>query len=77
MAYRSLRWGQSDATSSSSSAPRDSSQPQLWDVCEDQEAVDMLCSGDVIDAQEASQKLLDAALERFSCDNLSIVVVKL
>ncbi|GAA6026999.1 hypothetical protein JCM8202_002819, partial [Rhodotorula sphaerocarpa] len=48
----------------------------LWDVCTDQEAVDLVadCADD---AQAASQKLLDHALNRFSTDNLSILVVSL
>lgn len=45
----------------------------LWDVTEDQEAVDLI--KDITDAQEASQVLLDHALSRFSSDNLSILVV--
>ncbi|GAA5879468.1 hypothetical protein JCM3774_005220 [Rhodotorula dairenensis] len=48
----------------------------LWDVCSDQEAVDLVadCADD---AQAASQKLLDHALNRFSTDNLSVLVVSL
>ncbi|GAA5872455.1 hypothetical protein JCM1840_006066 [Sporobolomyces johnsonii] len=47
----------------------------LWDVCSDQEAVDLIkgCT----DPQEASQKLLDHALSNFSTDNLSVLVVSL
>ncbi|CEQ43008.1 SPOSA6832_04878 [Sporobolomyces salmonicolor] len=47
----------------------------LWDVCTDQEAVDLIkgCT----DPQEASQKLLDHALSNFSTDNLSVLVVSL
>lgn len=47
---------------------------QLWDVCSDQEAVDLVadCADD---AQAASQKLLDHALNNFSTDNLSVLVV--
>ncbi|GAA6052452.1 hypothetical protein JCM3770_001120 [Rhodotorula araucariae] len=47
----------------------------LWDVCTDQEAVDLI--KDVADPQEASQKLLDHALSSFSTDNLSILTVRL
>ncbi|KWU41561.1 protein serine/threonine phosphatase 2C [Rhodotorula sp. JG-1b] len=48
----------------------------LWDVCSDQEAVDLVadCADD---AQAASQKLLDHALNNFSTDNLSVLVVSL
>lgn len=47
----------------------------LWDVCDDQTAVDLIRN--VKDAQEASQILLDYALNNFSTDNLSILVVAL
>ncbi|KAK9896960.1 protein serine/threonine phosphatase 2C [Cystobasidium minutum MCA 4210] len=47
----------------------------LWDVCEDQTAVDLI--RDVKDAQEASQVLLEHALSNFSTDNLSVLVVAL
>ncbi|GAA5847842.1 hypothetical protein JCM9279_006661 [Rhodotorula babjevae] len=47
----------------------------LWDVCSDQEAVDLI--KDVECPQEASQKLLDHALSSFSTDNLSILCVRL
>ncbi|GAA6033307.1 hypothetical protein JCM8097_006684 [Rhodosporidiobolus ruineniae] len=47
----------------------------LWDVCGDQEAVDII--KDCQDPQEASQKLLDHALANFSTDNLSVLCVKL
>lgn len=60
----------------SRSDPRDAAEQkkQLWDVCSDQEAVDLVadCADD---AQAASQKLLDHALNRFSTDNLSVLVV--
>ncbi|KAF7729718.1 Protein phosphatase 2C 1 [Apophysomyces ossiformis] len=46
----------------------------LWDVCEDQDAVDLI--KDIEDAQAASQKLLDHALANFSTDNLSIMVIR-
>jgi protein phosphatase PTC1 len=47
---------------------------QLWDVCSDQEAVDLVRQ--VHDPQEASKKLVDYALARFSTDNLSCMVVR-
>lgn len=47
----------------------------LWDVCSDQDAVNLI--QDIEDAQEASKKLLDFALNNFSTDNLSTMVVRL
>ncbi|KAK9702737.1 mgpp2cl-1, protein phosphatase 2C-like protein 1 [Basidiobolus ranarum] len=47
----------------------------LWDVCSDQEAIDLIA--DIEDPQEASDKLLDYALRNFSTDNLSVMVVRL
>ncbi|KAI9275991.1 phosphatase 2C-like domain-containing protein [Sporodiniella umbellata] len=47
----------------------------LWDVCEDQDAVDLI--QDIKDPQIASQKLLDHALANFSTDNLSVMVIRL
>ncbi|KAK4050017.1 mgpp2cl-1, protein phosphatase 2C-like protein 1 [Microbotryomycetes sp. JL221] len=47
----------------------------LWDVCQDQEAVDLIKG--VSDPQEASKILLDHALNNFSSDNLSVLVVAL
>ncbi|KAE8340398.1 hypothetical protein BDV24DRAFT_62174 [Aspergillus arachidicola] len=47
----------------------------LWDVCTDQEAVDLVRN--VPDAQEASKILVDYALARFSTDNLSCMVIRL
>ncbi|KAL4782225.1 phosphatase 2C-like domain-containing protein [Aspergillus varians] len=47
----------------------------LWDVCSDQEAVDLVRN--VSDAQEASKLLVDHALARFSTDNLSCMVIRL
>ncbi|KAE8154948.1 phosphatase 2C-like domain-containing protein [Aspergillus avenaceus] len=46
----------------------------LWDVCSDQEAVDLVRN--VSDAQEASKVLVDHALARFSTDNLSCMVIR-
>ncbi|KAJ5218671.1 uncharacterized protein N7498_000770 [Penicillium cinerascens] len=47
----------------------------LWDVCSDQEAVDLIRN--VQDAQNASKILVDHALARFSTDNLSCMVIRL
>ncbi|KAL4901641.1 hypothetical protein BDW74DRAFT_187261 [Aspergillus multicolor] len=47
----------------------------LWDVCSDQEAVELIRN--VPDAQEASKILVDHALARFSTDNLSCMVIRL
>ncbi|OJI95926.1 hypothetical protein ASPVEDRAFT_121917 [Aspergillus versicolor CBS 583.65] len=47
----------------------------LWDVCSDQEAVDLVRN--ISDAQEASKILVDHALARFSTDNLSCMVIRL
>jgi protein phosphatase PTC1 len=47
---------------------------QLWDVCSDQEAVDLIRQ--VNDPQEASKMLVDYALARFSTDNLSVMIVR-
>ncbi|KAI9928128.1 hypothetical protein ASPWEDRAFT_50597 [Aspergillus wentii DTO 134E9] len=46
----------------------------LWDVCSDQEAVDLVRN--IGDAQEASKILVDHALARFSTDNLSCMVIR-
>lgn len=48
---------------------------QLWDVCTDQEAVDMVRH--VQDPQTAAKALVDHALTRFSTDNLSCMIVRL
>ncbi|KAJ5489104.1 Protein phosphatase 2C [Penicillium diatomitis] len=47
----------------------------LWDVCSDQEAVDLIRN--VQDPQQASKILVDHALARFSTDNLSCMVIRL
>lgn len=47
---------------------------QLWDVCEDQDAVDLIRNEP--DPQEASKKLLDHALSNYSTDNLSVMVIR-
>ncbi|PHH91689.1 hypothetical protein CDD83_10673 [Cordyceps sp. RAO-2017] len=46
----------------------------LWDVCSDQEAVDLVRS--VQDPTSASKLLVDHALSRFSTDNLSCMIVR-
>ncbi|KAI6820283.1 PP2C-domain-containing protein [Hortaea werneckii] len=46
----------------------------LWDVCSDQEAVDLVRN--IHDPQQASKVLVDHALGRFSTDNLSCMVVR-
>ncbi|KAK4683518.1 protein phosphatase PTC1, partial [Tremellales sp. Uapishka_1] len=46
----------------------------LWDVCEDQEAVDIIRS--TKDPQDASKRLLDHALNSYSTDNLSVMVIR-
>jgi len=47
----------------------------LWDVCSDQEAVDLVRT--IQDPQDASKTLVDHALARFSTDNLSCMIVRL
>lgn len=47
---------------------------QLWDVCEDQDAVDIIRN--VTDAQEASRRLLEHAINSYSTDNLSVMVIR-
>ena len=46
----------------------------MWDVCTDQEAVDLIRN--THDPQHASRLLVDHALARFSTDNLSCMVVR-
>ncbi|RYP05132.1 hypothetical protein DL764_004017 [Monosporascus ibericus] len=46
----------------------------LWDVCSDQEAVDLV--RDIQDPVAASKLLVDHALSRFSTDNLSCMIVR-
>ncbi|KAI1754149.1 phosphatase 2C-like domain-containing protein [Xylaria castorea] len=46
----------------------------LWDVCSDQEAVDLI--RDKTDAVTASKLLVDHALARFSTDNLSCMIIR-
>ncbi|KAF4981948.1 hypothetical protein FZEAL_2342 [Fusarium zealandicum] len=47
----------------------------IWDVCSDQETVDLV--RDIQDPVAASKLLVDHALNRFSTDNLSCMVVRL
>lgn len=47
---------------------------QLWDVCTDQEAIDLV--RDIQDPQAAAKLLVDHALSRFSTDNLSCMVIR-
>ncbi|KAM5353941.1 hypothetical protein ACJ41O_000591 [Fusarium nematophilum] len=47
----------------------------IWDVCSDQEAVDLVRN--IEDPIAASKLLVDHALNRFSTDNLSCMVVRL
>lgn len=47
---------------------------QLWDVCSDQEAVDIVRN--IPSPQIASKFLVDHALSRFSTDNLSVMVIR-
>ncbi|KAI2785251.1 PP2C-domain-containing protein [Daldinia loculata] len=46
----------------------------LWDVCEDQDAVNLV--RDERDPAAAAKKLVDHALARFSTDNLSCMIVR-
>ncbi|PVZ99152.1 hypothetical protein BB558_004856 [Smittium angustum] len=46
----------------------------LWDVISDQDAADLICNS--VCAQIASDKLLQYAIDNFSTDNISIVVIK-
>ena len=47
---------------------------QLWDVCSDQEAVDLVRN--IQDPVSAAKLLVDHALNRFSTDNLSCMIVR-
>ncbi|EIW72968.1 hypothetical protein TREMEDRAFT_37088 [Tremella mesenterica DSM 1558] len=46
----------------------------LWDVCQDQEAVNLIRN--VHDPQAASKILLDHAITNYSTDNLSVMVIR-
>lgn len=47
---------------------------QLWDVCSDQEAVDLV--RDIQEPSSGAKLLVDHALARFSTDNLSCMIVR-
>ncbi|KAF4635867.1 hypothetical protein G7Y89_g2234 [Cudoniella acicularis] len=47
----------------------------LWDVCSDQEAVDLVRNN--LDPISSAKQLVDHALARFSTDNLSCMIVRL
>lgn len=47
---------------------------QLWDVCDDQEAVDQVRN--IEDPAAAAKLLVNHALARFSTDNLSCMIVR-
>ncbi|RKP37784.1 phosphatase 2C-like domain-containing protein, partial [Dimargaris cristalligena] len=47
----------------------------LWDVCSDQKAVNLI--KDTSDAQKASEILTKYALDNFSRDNITVMVIKL
>ncbi|RKP24921.1 phosphatase 2C-like domain-containing protein [Syncephalis pseudoplumigaleata] len=46
----------------------------LWDVCDDQTAIDLIKN--IANPHEASQKLMKYALDNFSSDNLTIMVIR-
>ncbi|XJO71960.1 hypothetical protein BDV3_001381 [Batrachochytrium dendrobatidis] len=46
----------------------------IWDVCTDQQASDIIKG--IHDPQEAADTLLDFALDNFSTDNLTVIVVR-
>jgi protein phosphatase PTC1 len=48
---------------------------QLWDVCSDQEAVDLV--RDIEDPVTGAKLLVDHALDHFSTDNLSCMIIRL
>ncbi|KAJ3011414.1 Protein phosphatase 2C 1 [Thoreauomyces humboldtii] len=47
----------------------------IWDVCSDQTATDLIHG--TMDPQQASDDLLDYALDNFSTDNLSVMIVRI
>lgn len=47
----------------------------LWDVCEDQEAVDLIKN--IKDAKTASETLCSHAIRNGTCDNVTVMVVML
>jgi protein phosphatase PTC1 len=48
--------------------------PQLWDVCTDQEAVDLV--REIQEPVAAAKLLVDHALAHFSTDNLSCMIIR-
>ncbi|WFD07253.1 protein-serine/threonine phosphatase [Malassezia vespertilionis] len=49
--------------------------PQLWDVVDDQTAVDLIA--DTHDPQAAAEQLLNHALDNFSTDNTTVMVIRI
>jgi protein phosphatase PTC1 len=47
---------------------------QLWDVTEDQEAVNLV--REMQDAQQMAKFLLDHAMAKFSSDNVTVMVIR-
>lgn len=47
----------------------------VWDVCSDQQAVDLI--RDVMDPKQAADKLVKCAIENFSSDNITCMVIRL
>lgn len=47
---------------------------QLWDVADDQKVVDLVRS--IQDSQEAAKTLLRYALDHFTTDNVTVLVVR-
>lgn len=47
----------------------------IWDVCSDQAAVELI--RDVMDPKQASQKLVKHAIDNFSSDNITCMVIRL
>lgn len=68
-----MRWGEY-SPSSVPTCETSLTTRQLWDVCSDQEAVDLIRN--VSDPQTASKALVEHALARFSTDNLSCMVIR-
>jgi protein phosphatase PTC1 len=65
LGFLSFRWDEAN----------DIFSPQLWDVCLDQDAVDLVRN--IQDPVSAAKLLVDHALSRFSTDNLSCMIVRL
>lgn len=47
----------------------------IWDVCSDQNAVDLV--RDITDPKQASQKLVKHAIDNFSSDNITCMIIRL